>query len=481
MVRRARAIIDRMRSVTLGGFGLLSVATACVSLPPVEASVDGCALPDASSGTPPANDGGVTPTGDAAVVLPPPKPPCDPAAQPSANAVFVSTMGDDLLGGTRAAPVKTITKALSIAAAQSASDIYVDEGVYGEAITIGKPLTIHGAWKSVGATWTKDCSDGAVGLTVIRSTTARAVTVTGVSGTAGLDGLTVTTKGQADGNDSAIAIFVSSASLELQGVDVIAGIGGDGTSPGAPAQAGNRTCNGGGCSTGTPGVQGAAGGPAGAGSFDVSGWVPAIGTPGQTGAQGENGTPGGAGQSIEPCVVGCGSPPACPAGPTGTSSAGNGTCGCGGVGGAPGAPGPSGGASVAVMIVGPGSLHVAHSNLTSARGGNGAAGGAGGPGGGGTGGAKGVDGFCAGDCFFNSPTSTCYFSGTGLAGGSPGGAGGAGGTGGPGGGGAGGPSFAVVSVSGAAATLEPTVKVQNGPGGSGAGGAPTGPSGTKFP
>lgn len=469
-----------MRGASLGGFGLLSVATACVTLPPVDtatadggvASPDGAVVTGTDGSAPPADGGGV---------LPPPKPPCDPALVPAANGIFVSLGGDDQLGGTRAAPVKTIAKALSLAAAQSASDVYLDEGIYPEAITINKPLALHGGWKASGATWSKDCSDAAVGLTVLRAPTARAVTVTGFGGKATLDALTIATKGQADGNDSSIAIFVSAASLDMNGVDVSSGLGGDGKQPDTPAPAGNRTCNGGGCTTGAPGATGPVGSAAGAGSFDVSGWLPAIGTGGQPGVQGENGTPGGGGQSSSPCVVGCGDAPACPAGATGTSTAGTGTCGCGGLGGAAGAPGPSGGASVAVMIVGPGALHVAFSNLASARGGNGAAGGAGGAGGAGTAGAKGVDGFCAGDCFFNSPTNSCYFTGVGLAGGSPGGAGGVGGVGGAGGGGAGGPSFGVVSVGGATVDLSPTVVVRAGGGGAGAGGAPAGPSGSTFP
>lgn len=452
-------------------------SSACLSFPPVTETTDGGPSPAGDATAGPGPDSGPAPSADGGedgAPLPPPTAPCDPAAQPAAAAIFVSTTGDDLLGGTRAAPVKSVGKALALAKTQGATDVYVDEGIYGEEVTLASATAIHGGWKATGATWTKDCAPGVSSLTVLRSTTARVVTVSGFAGTAGLDTLTLSTKGQADPTQSTVAIFVSGASLTMTGVDLTAGIGGDGTTPAAPGVVANRTCNGFSCSSGGDGPTGTPGTAAGVGNFSLTGWVPATGTAGQTGTQGEHGAAGGAGSSATDCVQGCGATPTCAAGGLGTSSGGTGTCGCGGLGGAPGAPGTSGGASVGVMLVGPGTLTASFSNIATGRGGNGAAGGQGGQGGPGTNGAGGTAGFCAGSCYYDATAMACYYSGTGLGGGAAGGKGGKGGQGGQGGGGSGGPAYGVVAMQGAQLAIAPTVAFKVGAGGAGAGGAPMG-------
>ncbi len=461
-----------MRAFASGAFACAAcaVSAACISLdePPNEGSFanqDAAVTLEVGAPADAATEAGP---------VPPPKPPCDPSAVPPASAVFVSTSGDDLLGGTAAAPVKTIGKALALAKAQAASDVIVEQGVYAEEVTIASATIVHGGWKATGARWTKDCSDGVVSVTVIRSTTARAVTVSGFAGTAGLDTLTIATKGQAAASESAIAIFVSGTSLTMSGVDVASAIGGDGVTPPTPTPAGNRACGGYSCESGLPGGVVAPGNPAAPGRFDATGWINALGTAGQGGVQGQNGVIGSAGQSQDGCVQGCGAAPTCAAGAIGTAQAGTGLCGCGGLGGAPGAPGTTGGASVGVFVAGPGKVSIAHSNVTSSRGGNGAAGASGGVGGVGTTGSIGVASFCAGACSFDSQNNTCLFIGGGLAGGGPGGRGGQGSPGGQGGGGAGGPSYALVTVSGATAAVEPTVALRPGEGGAGAGGASAG-------
>lgn len=437
--------------------------------------------PDATvnPGTTAQSDSGA-PTDADAPPLPPPKPPCDATAKPVANALYVSTTGDDSLAGSAAAPVKTLAAALSLAKSKSATDIYIDEGTYAEAVTITTPATLHGGWKAQGASWSKDCSDTVVGLTIVRSPTTRAVDASGFTGAAGLDTITLVTKAQAESAESAIAVRVSGSGItfSMVGVDVTAASGGDGTTPPTPGPAGNSTCNKNSCSDGAKGGTGGNGTPGGAGTFVESGYAPKNGGAAGNGGPGHAGTPGGAGQSADNCLFDCTPAPTCANGTSfGTATGGTGSCGCGGLGGAAGGGGASGGASIGVYVYGA-TLTIDHSTVRAAHGGAGAPGAGGGAGGTGTAGTAGSTAFCAGSCFYNG--TQCLLSGSQVNGGSKGGAGGAGGSGGTGGDGAGGPSYGIVYAGGGSANIAATTSIQTGAGGAGSGGAPSGASGASF-
>lgn len=418
---------------------------------------------------------------DAAVSAPPPPPPCDPNTPPAAGALFVSTTGDDALAGTAAAPLKSIASALELAKANGMADVYLDEGTYAEAVTIASPTTLHGGWKAEGASWVKDCSAAVVGRTILRSPTVRAVGVSGFSGSAGLDTLTLVTKAQAATGESGIAVLVSGDGIvfTMTGVDVAAATAGDGMTPAAPAAAGNASCYGS-SSDGAKGPAGKAGTPAEAGTFSAAGYVTTTGGAGGVGAPGRDGTPGSpSGFQDLDCITSCGPKPGCASGPNQPSSGGTGTAGCRGLGGTGGQGGTSGGASVGVLVFGA-KLSVDHSIVRASRGGNGAPGAGGGAGGAGTPGKKGTELFCGGSCFYSGSNDSCMLSGTSLPGGGAGGPGGAGGAGGAGGGGAGGPSYGIVVVGGGDAQVATTTAIHVMEGGAGAGGAPNGASAPTF-
>jgi len=453
-----------------------------LTLPSLLLGFAGCSLLTSLDGL---HSGDASPVDGSADVadepLPPPKPTCDPSAKPSTSAIFVSPTGDDTLAGTAAAPVKTLAVALSLAKAQSATDVYIDEGTYSEAVAIASPTTLHGGWKAQGANWSKDCSDTVVGATIVRSPTTQAVAAKGFTGAAGLDTLTLVTKAQGASGESGIAVLVSGAGIAftINGVDLTAATGGDGTTPPTPPPTGNTTCNGlSSCADGAQGATGGAGTPAPTGSFGANGFTAASAGGGLGGGPGHNGTAGTAGETQTGCVNSCGAAPGCASGPaTGTNSGGTGTCGCGGVGGTGGGAGTSGGASVGVYVFGA-TLTIDQSTVRAGHGGAGAPGANGGGGGAGTTGAAGASSFCAGSCAYDG--SQCILTGTSLFGGGAGGHGGPGGVGGTGGGGAGGPSYGIVYTGGAVANIGTATAIQVGAGGKGASGAPDGASSATF-
>lgn len=410
-------------------------------------------------------------------------PPCDPAEKPSASAIFVSSgSGSDQAAGTSAAPVQTISTAIQLAGAGDLTDIYVDEGVYTEAVSLTHPVVLHGGWTLQGASWTRDCDTEAQLRTVIKAPAATVMRVSGFTGPAGLEDITLTTTlAKADAGESMIALSITGPGILFRAanIDVTAANGGDGAAPETPADPGALSCNGhSDCGTGESGSPGPAGQPGKPGVFGLDGYVPGDGGRGSDGTPGQNGTPGGEGSTQSGCDT-CGSPPACETIGTGDMTSGPGSCGCGGKPGLAGDPGRGGGASVGILVDGQGSaLAITTSRVGASDGGDGSAGVAG-PGGTGSEGKEGYSPFC-GTCIYMAPT--CGLSGGWISGGSPGGPGGPGGTGGKGGGGSGGPSFGIVAAGGATTDIDAATEqaITVGKGGQGAEGAANGASSPVF-
>ena len=399
--------------------------------------------------------------------------------QPSCNtqdvpttAVFVSAAnGNDTTGsGTKLLPYASINAGLAAAKTLGVPLVAVEDGTYRENVVFQAShggIFVQGGFKSVGASWTRDCDPNVAQRTVIASPGAAGVTVSGVTNTAGLRDLMVATKAKGASPNNAVGESVygimvtgASASFRLEGVQVQAGDGGNGGAvTTTPAQAGTKACGDriSTCGSAAPTAGTVGGRQAGAitsGTFNPTGYVATNGPTGNAGGPGGNGTKGTANSAtcatgcscrdtVLGCQLGCGS---C----SGSQTVQNwGLCGCGGDGGPGGVGGNGGGASIAVFVSGDGAkVAVVNSQLAAGNGGAGAAGGVGGKGGAAQSGARAGDYACASGCGteVGCPNAGCGAQFTALTSGNAGGTGAAGGDGGNGGGGSGGPSFGFVTV-----------------------------------
>ncbi len=487
--------------------------------PRIDASSDGSGQQDATVKNPndtTANSDAPASTSDSDAVsmtaldAAAPDPPCDKAEKPSStDGIFVSAnSGNDESGnGSEINPVKTVAKGLQAASAASKAFVYLDVGTYSEKVvfTSGESgVQIRGGFKTVGATWERDCD--ARKLTLLKSPQAVAVEVTGTSPTSGLRDLTVTTKAVGATPSDApgesvygIRVTGAGAKFSLVGVVVISGGGGAGgvASPGTTPPAASGTCATA-CSDGAHGTNAVVVASAPTGAFTANGYVPSDGPSGVNGGPGHNGA-AGAPTTMNNCTqcTGCGALHcycACAQAGCGNScDFGNkslipvttavGACGCAGAGAIGGRPGRGGGAAVALFVSGGATVSASYSSLTAGVGGDGASGGAGVPGALGSDGAVSSSQCAQGDC-------TCSVNGGGgpscgttsppqTVSSAQGVKGGGGGTSGKGGGGAGGPSFGAVLIGGASLIDDHTVLAGSN-GGLGADGAAVGARGSKL-
>lgn len=404
---------------------------------------------------------------------------CDPARSPGEDAcvitnelgVFVENGGNDLNPGTKAAPVKTLAKAIELAGAFG-KRVYACAQAFNEPIVIPVGMELFGGldcesgWGWVGAD-TKTTI--ATGPDVIPATLLEG------EGATRLDDFWIQAADATVPGGSSIALLASGVKAELVRCTVVAGDAMPGeagaSSPASPAADGppgamapsappciagvpvvpggpptqNPECTasiggkggdsfGAGALPGTNGLPELGGGLGGApqctaggdgadGSQGVAGAFAA--SPGHLTSAGYAGQAGGDGTAGEPAQGGgggggnmggiCGGMPS-----AGSPGGGGGAGGCGGAGGAGGKPG---GSSIAIASVGA-PLTLTDVSLTAGNGGHGGAGGDAQPGG--KGGPGGPPGF--------SPSFPLAC---------PGGKGGTGGSGGPGGGGAGGHSLGI--------------------------------------
>ena len=426
---------------------------------------------------------------------------CDPGfVADGGQGVFVSVAsGSDVSGdGSMAKPWSTITKGIAGAATQGWPNVYVAPGTYNENLVVPDTtsgLSIQGGWAVGTSSWTRDCNAGTNMSSTVLQGTSTAVKASNVVHPSGLWFMTIKTQAAAvAANDtdgaSVIAVLVSgdNSAFYLHSVNVTASNADNGGA--SSAVAGATGCKNYACSNGATGAVGASGTAAGAaGTFTALGFTPADGMTGSSGSGGNAGTTGGSGScaAYNTCGGGgCGI--SCQSG--GANACGtNGTCGCGGSGGASGKPGHGGGTSAALLVSGTNAnVTLTGSTLQSGKGGQGSAGGTGGSGAAGSSGSAGntvcgtnyscVQGASCGTYPYTYHTYSCQL---GLpacgGGGAAGGKGGTGGAGGTGGGGAGGPSYAVVTLGGAAVNADAASVLKFGAGGAGGGTATAGGAG----
>lgn len=473
----------------------LVVAAACVSLVGVASA--SCASTTCGGegtcdpATTPGVDGG--PEGSADVVAPPN---CDltkglkdsPACVDDSVGVFVSPNGDDGATGGKAAPVKSITKGVELAASRGLPRVYVCEGTYDNAVEIKAPLGVYGgltcAWgpsdtarpklappkgialrvtKVTGAVDienldvvasadTNTPGDSAIAAFASESTnvTFRRVTLSAGPATTGAPGLGASNYSAAakqgidaaNGGTAVTCACLDGKTSSVGGKGGAIGLDGDPGSATPPVGTANAGLGGGVCNPGTVGANGQAGpsGTAGSvsGALTKLGWVAAVrGTDASSAGPGQGGGGGG--------------------GRVGLAGGGGGACGgCGGAGGRTGA---AGGSSFAILSF-QSTVVVEGGTLSTAAGGTG---GTGGPGEDGQAGAT--------------------LAGAGACNGGLGGNG-AGGSG--GGGGAGGHSVPIAFIGtepkATGASMTPGAKGAKGPGGTaGAGPGNPGAGGTPGP
>jgi hypothetical protein len=428
---------------------------------------------------------------------------------PAANAVYVTTApGGNTSSscGTTAVPCSTIQAGINSAQINGATDVYVAINAntsgpvpYVEALTIAAPVAIHGGWRQVGDTWTRDCTGNAPTQTIVQAPAGAGVTVTVQSGVqASIETVTIESIDEPTYGQSLYGVMAASgANLTLTNVIIeVAGAG-----PGTNGGAGSNTTTPVACTSagnGQPGAAQAPGSAGTAGTYTASGYQ--LGATGSTGPTGNPGGNGGAGQlgSSETCEHCTENPPVCcnptcqimhpgqaldPASCTPAScsadtsttsgTGGTGNPGCGGQGGGGGGGGTGGGSSIGIYAWGA-TVNIVGGEISVGPGGTGGAGGSGGSGAAGVAGAVGTPACTGSACSAN----TCKASTTGPGGGQGGTPGGTGGTGGTGGGGAGGDSYGyyvqVVGDAGSVSASGATIQVPSTPA---SGGGPNGPNG----
>jgi hypothetical protein len=338
-------------------------------------------------------------SGEGGIIKPPDcdltkEPKDSPACIDDGVGVFVSPTGSDSAAGTKAAPLRSIGKGLSIAGAKR---VYVCDGTY-EGFELKAGTTIAGGfacadWKHTGVKPKVQGNDGAKPTVDLVSANAallldleilgptkgapNSVALRAQSTTATLRRVKLTAGDGADGADGARTDFNYPLQEDLNGKDAAGAAGGGEKSftcpggavtkggkggdsgfsgdPGMPALGGGaggmlaQPCAGNG--TGSDGSGGpapvAADGAKNLGTLVADAWQPQGGT---NGTQGSPGQGGGGGQ--------------------GSGGGGGGSGGAGGCGGAGGGGGKGGGASVALLSLSS-NLALEASELTSAKAGNG--------------------------------------------------------------------------------------------------------------
>lgn len=369
-----------MRRFLLGlGFAsTVAVLAGCPVSPPALCDYGACDPPD----------GAVVDGGDSGFDAPPG---CDLTKDPKDSlpcvtdsvGIFVSSTGSDANDGSKAKPVATIGKALSLIGTKPR--IYVCEGNYPGSVDIAKTVGIYGGFKC-------DWTPSATKPVLLADKPAYAVKITQPN--VSLVDLDIQAKDASAPGESSIAVLVSgSAGIALRRSKLTAGAGVDGASPAitnyvfpdpsTKLNGVNSPGNGGGSATsivcpkgdsstggkggdtgadGDPGLPSGAGGakgiagpnmstactaggngdpgansnpapsPTSLGTLGVSGWMPGSGASGLAGAAGQGG--GGGGGQV-----------------SGVNSGGGGGGGAGACGGAGGPGGGGGGASIGLAAI----------------------------------------------------------------------------------------------------------------------------------
>ena len=244
---------------------------------------------------------------------------CTPGEGGACDAYYVAPTGDDGAAGTRDAPLKTVGAAIMKAAtAMNGRPVYVQAGMYAEAITMAAGIDVTGGYDT---TWTR--SDAAETVLTAASPVVR---FDGATFPTVLDGVTVEALDATVPGTSAVAIVIEGSTMvELRDVMVTAGVGAAGMDgaagitgpaggmgdPGRPGcedssgfcsgcsrpiggPGGGSSCNRVGGAGGQPGRSSSGGDPGLAGSIDGAPGPGALGES-QDGTGGGTGSSGGAG------------------------------------------------------------------------------------------------------------------------------------------------------------------------------------------
>src|SRR5512133_2060115 len=223
-------------------------------------------------------------------------------------AIFVSTVGDDAAAGTRAAPVATMSQAITLASTMgTGAGVYAAAGTYDGTVALQTGVHVFGGFDPT--TWLRDT---VVSVTEIRGV-AVGMTATDVTDVR-IDGVKVTSTTPADAGGSAYGLVLVNASVEvaastIQAADGAVGAAGSAGENGVPGSAGGAGSTGS-CNGTTPGTggtggmgqphwggNGGRGGSAGSSSGVAggSGYGPAAGAGGAGGGGGDPGRAGSAG------------------------------------------------------------------------------------------------------------------------------------------------------------------------------------------
>jgi hypothetical protein len=167
---------------------------------------------------------------------------CDAQATPSEAScvlddslgVFVRTDGDDAAAGTKAAPLRTLAKAIQMAAAQQ-KRVYACSQTFTEALVVPGGVEIYG-----GLACTTDWSWKSGEVTRIEAPAALAVRIAGGGAPALLSDLLITSADATTAGGSSIAVYADGGDADLVRCQLFAGNGAAGTA-GANAPSTNAT------------------------------------------------------------------------------------------------------------------------------------------------------------------------------------------------------------------------------------------------
>ncbi len=154
---------------------------------------------------------------------------CDGIDGDRAQAIFVASSGSDTAPGTVEQPVKTIAKAVSLAAAAK-KYVLVANGSYADAIVIDHvAVNIHGGYQPMGWQRINDRASVAPG-------TGAPLTIKNVDDAVVIDRLALKAPDAIDpGASSYAALVTSSKNVTLKHVALTAGRGADGLTPNTPS------------------------------------------------------------------------------------------------------------------------------------------------------------------------------------------------------------------------------------------------------
>ncbi|HEY4159935.1 MAG TPA: DUF1565 domain-containing protein, partial [Polyangiaceae bacterium] len=160
--------------------------------------------------------------------------PCDTTQSPTSEScliddaygIFVAPSGDDAGDGTMSNPVKTITKALTLAKTDAKFVIACD-GSYDERLNITEGAQLYGGFKCPGGTgaWTRETSGKATVAPAMRGV-ALNINATSKTAPVSIDNFEFDAQDGVDPGESSIAAFVNTPStVALTNVKLVAGKG----------------------------------------------------------------------------------------------------------------------------------------------------------------------------------------------------------------------------------------------------------------